>query len=137
MNAVLDTLILGLPVFLGHFGTALLMLIAGIVLYLFVTPINEYRLIKDGNLSAALTLGAATLGIALPLGAALGSSINVWDIVLWGSIAIILQISVFFSVDMILSNLSARIKRNELSAAVVVSATKLSIAALNAAAISY
>ena len=60
-----------------------------------------------------------------------------WDIVLWGSIAIILQISVFFSVDMILSNLSARIKRNELSAAVVVSATKLSIAALNAAAISY
>ena len=55
MNAVLDTLILGLPVFLGHFGTALLMLIAGIVLYLFVTPINEYHLIKDGNLSAALT----------------------------------------------------------------------------------
>ena len=49
MEGVLQTLFLGLPVFLGHFGVALLMLGIGVVLYLLITPVNEYRLIKEGN----------------------------------------------------------------------------------------
>ncbi len=90
MEGVLQTLFLGLPVFLGHFGVALLMLGIGVVLYLLITPVNEYRLIKEGNTSAALTLGAAMLGISISLGAALAGSVNLWDIVIWGSVAILL-----------------------------------------------
>ena len=80
MQGILDTLYSGLPILLGHFSIAILMLGLGIVLYLVITPVNEYRLIQQGNQAAALTLGSAMLGITLPLAAALGSSINFWDI---------------------------------------------------------
>ena len=137
MEGGLQTLFLGLPVFLGHFGVALLMLGIGVVLYLLITPVNEYRLIKEGNTSAALTLGAAMLGISISLSAALAGSVNLWDIVIWGSVAILLQLAVFFLVDRILSDLAQRIKANEMSAALILASTKLSIALLNAAAMSY
>lgn len=137
MEGVLQTLFLGLPVFLGHFGVALLMLGIGVVLYLLITPVNEYRLIKEGNTSAALTLGAAMLGISISLGAALAGSVNLWDIVIWGSVAILLQLAVFFLVDRVLSNLAHRIRADEMSAALILASTKLSIALLNAAAIGY
>jgi putative membrane protein len=113
------------------------MLGLGIVLYLVITPVNEYRLIQQGNQAAALTLGSAMLGITLPLAAALGSSINFWDIVIWGSVAIILQLLVFFLLDLILRGLAERIKNEEMSAALILGATKLSVALLNAAAIGY
>ena len=137
MQGILETLYLGLPILLSHFGIALLMLAIGIVLYLVITPVNEYQLIKEGNQAAAVTLGAAMLGITLPLAAALGGSINIWDIVVWGSVAIALQLLVFFLVDRILSGLADRIRSNEISAALILGATKLSIALLNAAAIGY
>ena len=137
MEGVLQTLFLGLPVFLGHFGVALLMLCIGVVLYLLITPVNEYRLIKEGNTSAALTLGAAMLGISISLGAALAGSVNLWDIVIWGSVAILLQLAVFFLVDRVLSDLAHRIRADEMSAALILASTKLSIALLNAAAIGY
>ena len=137
MEGVLQTLFLGLPVFLGHFGVALLMLGIGVVLYLLITPVNEYRLIKEGNTSAALTLGAAMLGISISLGAALVGSVNLWDIVIWGSVAILLQLAVFFLVDRVLSDLAHRIRADEMSAALILASTKLSIALLNAAAIGY
>ena len=137
MEGVLQTLFLGLPVFLGHFAVALLMLGIGVVLYLLITPVNEYRLIKEGNTSAALTLGAAMLGISISLGAALAGSVNLWDIVIWGSVAILLQLAVFFLVDRVLSDLAHRIRADEMSAALILASTKLSIALLNAAAIGY
>lgn len=137
MEGVLQTLFLGLPVFLGHFSVALLMLGIGVVLYLLITPVNEYRLIKEGNTSAALTLGAAMLGISISLGAALAGSVNLWDIVIWGSVAILLQLAVFFLVDRVLSDLAHRIRADEMSAALILASTKLSIALLNAAAIGY
>ena len=137
MEGVLQTLFLGLPVFLGYFGVALLMLGIGVVLYLLITPVNEYRLIKEGNTSAALTLGAAMLGISISLGAALAGSVNLWDIVIWGSVAILLQLAVFFLVDRVLSDLAHRIRADEMSAALILASTKLSIALLNAAAIGY
>ena len=137
MEGVLQTLFLGLPVFLGHFGVALLMLGIGVVLYLLITPVNEYRLIKEGNTSAALTLGAAMLGISISLGAALAGRVNLWDIVIWGSVAILLQLAVFFLVDRVLSDLAHRIRADEMSAALILASTKLSIALLNAAAIGY
>ena len=137
MEGVLQTLFLGLPVFLGHFGVALLMLGIGVVLYLLITPVKEYCLIKEGNTSAALTLGAAMLGISISLGAALAGSVNLWDIVIWGSVAILLQLAVFFLVDRVLSDLAHRIRADEMSAALILASTKLSIALLNAAAIGY
>ena len=102
MDAVITSLYNGLPIFMLHGGAAILMLIAGAFIYSKITPWNELELIMEGNTAAAVSLSGAILGIAIPLAAALSSSISIWEIVVWGSVAIILQITVFLILDLVL-----------------------------------
>ena len=68
-----------------HGGTAILMLIVGAFIYSKITPWNELDLIMEGNTAAAVSFSGAILGIAIPLAAALSSSISIWEIVVWES----------------------------------------------------
>ena len=75
MDAVITSLYNGLPIFMLHGGTAILMLIVGAFIYSKITPWNELDLIMEGNTAAAVSFSGAILGIAIPLAAALSSSI--------------------------------------------------------------
>ena len=75
MDAVITSLYNGLPIFMLHGGTAILMLIAGAFIYSKITPWNELELIMEGNTAAAVSLSGAILGIAIPLAAALSLSL--------------------------------------------------------------
>ena len=74
MDAVITSLYNGLPIFMLHGGTAILMLIVGAFIYSKITPWNELDLIMEGNTAAAVSFSGAILGIAIPLAAALSSS---------------------------------------------------------------
>ena len=118
-----------------HGGTAILMLIVGAFIYSKITPWNELDLIMQGNTAAAVSLSGAILGIAIPLAAALSSSISIWEIVVWGSVAIILQITVFLILDLVLPNLSEQIKANKIAAGIFIASNKIALALMNAAAV--
>lgn len=137
---MLETLIANawksLPVFLTHFGTALGMLVIGVIVYLRITPAHETRLIKEGNVAAAVAFGAALLGLAIPLAFCLKASVNVLDIVVWGIVALVLQLGAYLAVALIFRDLEARLKQGDMAAAVSLGATNLGIAVLNAAAVS-
>lgn len=137
---MLETLIANawksLPVFLTHFGTALGMLVIGVIVYLRITPAHETRLIKEGNVAAAVAFGAALLGLAIPLAFCLKASVNVLDIVVWGVVALVLQLCAYLGVALIFRDLEARLKQGDMAAAVSLGATNLGIAVLNAAAVS-
>ena len=135
MDAVITSLYNGLPIFMLHGGTAILMLIAGAFIYSKVTPWNELDLIMEGNTAAAVSFSGAILGIAIPLAAALSSSISIWEIVVWGSVAIILQITVFLILDLVLPNLSEQIKANKIAAGIFIASNKIALALMNAAAV--
>ena len=135
MDAVITSLYNGLPIFLLHGGTAILMLIVGAFIYSKITPWNELDLIKEGNTAAAVSFSGAILGIAIPLAAALSSSISIWEIVVWGSVAIILQITVFLILDLVLPNLSEQIKANKIAAGIFIASNKIALALMNAAAV--
>ena len=135
MDAVITSLYNGLPIFMLHGGTAILMLIVGAFIYSKTTPWNELDLIMEGNTAAAVSFSGAILGIAIPLAAALSSSISIWEIVVWGSVAIILQITVFLILDLVLPNLSEQIKANKIAAGIFIASNKIALALMNAAAV--
>lgn len=136
MEEALLTLWNGLPVFLVHSAVSLAMLMAGVFIYTRITSHDEVALIREGNVVAALSLGGVIIGLALPLAFSLASSISVWDIVLWGVIALVFQLVAFRLVDLMLKDLSRRIEAGEMGAAVLLVSVKLATAAINAAAIS-
>ena len=135
MDAVITSLYNGLPIFMLHGGTAILMLIVGAFIYSKITPWNELDLIMQGNTAAAVSFSGAILGIAIPLAAALSSSISIWEIVVWGSVAIILQITVFLILDLVLPNLSEQIKADKIAAGIFIASNKIALALMNAAAV--
>lgn len=125
----------GLPVFLAHSATSLVILLVGIFLYMRITRHDEITLIRSGNVAAALSLGGAVVGLSVPLAFSLAASVSIWDLVFWGVVALALQLVAFRLVDFFLKDLSRRIEDGEMGAATLLVAFKLGTAFINAAAI--
>ncbi|WP_253343835.1 DUF350 domain-containing protein [Sphingobium sp. OAS761] len=132
---VIQSLLAGLPILLLHLASATLVWLGALALYMWITPHDEFALIRAGNEAAAISLGGAAIGLAAPLGFCLAGSVNVWDVLIWGSVTLVLQLIAFRAVDLLLGTLPARIEANERSAAIFLAMTKLAIACLTAAAV--
>lgn len=136
MNEAILALWAGLPVFMIHSAISLVILLVGVSIYMWSTKHDELALIRSGNSAAALSLGGAIVGLSLPLAFSLAASVSLWDLVLWGFVALILQLVAFRLADFFLKDISARIEANEIGAAVFLVSIKLATAFINAAAIS-
>ncbi len=136
MDAVIQSFLSGLPILLLHFVLTLLMLGAGAVIYHMVTPYHEVDLIKEGNLAAAVSFGGVLVGMAIPLAVNMAGGVNAFDILIFGALAIALQLLAYRITDLVLKDLPARISAGEVSAAITLVAIKLSISVINAAAVS-
>ena len=104
------------------------------IIYQWVTPYDEGKLIREGNLAAALTLGGALVGYVLPLASALSHTVSLVEFCAWATLAGIIQIAVFTLIRMVvMRDLTARIERGETSAGVYMASISLAVGALNAA----
>ena len=65
--------------------------------YLRITPAEELRLIKNGNLACALSFGGALVGFCLTLASSIAHSVSFVDFILWGLAAAVIQILVYFA----------------------------------------
>jgi putative membrane protein len=135
VESVLQSLLFGLPVLVMHFAVTTVMLIVGIRVYTRITPLDEFRLIREGNIAAAVSLSGACLGLAIPLAFCMAASVNTVDIVLWGVAAIAIQLIGFRVTDWLLKELPSRIEAGEMGPAILLVGIKMSIAVINAAAI--
>ena len=133
---ILQSVKSGLPFLISHFIISIGIFLLGLWVYMLVTPMNELTLIRSGNIAASISLFGACIGIAIPLAVCLASSVNAVDIMVWGSIAVILQLVCFKVVDMFLKDLPKRIIEGEVAVSIVLVSFKISIAILNAAALS-
>jgi putative membrane protein len=111
------------------------MLLIGVTIYHFVTPYHELRLIRNGNTAAALSISGAIIGLAIPLAICMATSVNVWDIVIWGIVTLLIQILAYRIGDALLKDLPTRIENGEMGAAILVVSIKLAISFINAAAV--
>jgi putative membrane protein len=123
----------GLPSFLSYFAIAILLLLLFGFVYTRLTAHDEFELIRHGKPAAAIALGGSLLAFALPLCSAIVHSVSLVDFVIWGVIAMVIQIATFFGVRVFVTNLSQRITNNEVSAGLFVALASLSVGAINAA----
>jgi putative membrane protein len=135
MEPVLQSLLAGLPVLLLHFGVTVAMLALGVTIYIWLTPYPEIALIRQGNTAAAVSMSGAVLGLALPLAICLASSVNVYDIIVWGVVTLMVQLIAYRVMDLLLRELPKRIENDEIGPALLLVAVKIGVAAINAAAI--
>src|SRR5207247_10429932 len=99
----------GLPAFLVYFCTAIVAVVAYLLVYTRVTPHNEFQLIRDNDPAAAIALGLSLLGFVLPVVSAIAHAANVWDCLLWRASALVVQIAVYYISKTPVPNLAARI----------------------------
>lgn len=135
-NSVVNSLWAGLPDLLGQYLTTAIIYAVGIWAYMRLTPYHELKLVRQGNLAAAITLAGALIGLALPLGATLAHSINILDIALWGAISAALQALSFGLASLVLRDMPAAVERGDMATAVVVASVQIGVGILNAGAMS-
>lgn len=135
MDPVIQSFLAGFPVLLLHFAVTLGMLGIGVTIYQFVTPYHELRLIRSGNTAAAVTVSGAIIGLAIPLAICMATSVNIWDIVIWGIVTLLIQILAYRIGDALLKDAPTRIENGEMGAAILIVSIKLAISFINAAAV--
>ena len=135
MDAVIQSFLSGFPVLIGHFFLTLAFLAIGVAVYIMITPVREVTLIRQDNRAAATSLGGAVVAMAIPLASAMASSVNALDIIVYGVVALGLQLACDVAAGLILRNLSARIAKDEMAAAITLVSIKLGVSVINAAAL--
>jgi len=127
------TSLANLPAFLGYFVSALVLLAAFIVIYGWLTPLDEWKLVHEGNTAAAVSLIGAALGFALPLATAIIRSANLADMVVWAGVALVLQLACFFVLRLLIRNLADEIASNHIGAATILAGASVTLGVINAA----
>ena len=133
-SAILDALGSGLPVLLLQFLLVLALLVAGIFIYMAVTPFHERELLRDGNPAGATVLGGALVALAIPLAALLATTGAFLDILVWGVVAVLLQLLTVAILLHLLRGMRASIEAGQVAAAIPLVAAQIAIGLLNAAA---
>ena len=127
----------GLPAFLSNFAAAIGLLALFLLIYILITPYREIALIREGNPAAAASLSGAILGFVLPLASAIAHSVGLLDMAVWGSIALVVQLLVYFAARSLLPDLARDIPAGKVATGVFLGALSLAIGALNAACMTY
>ena len=107
MNPILHTLQIGLPVLLTQLGVTLVLLGVGSACYIAVTPFQEMRLIRAGNTAAGIVLAGTLVALAIPLATTLATSLVTLDILLWGLVALVIQLLTFIVAATLIRGLRA------------------------------
>ena len=102
-------------------------------IYTRITPHKEFELIRSGNVAAAIALGGAVIGFAIPASNVIAYSISLLDFVVWAVIAAFVQLLAFLMTSLVLKGTSERIKKGEIAAGIYVAAVAISVGMLNAA----
>ena len=112
-------------------GIAMTVVFAAV--YLRITPVEELRLIKNGNLACALAFGGALVGFCLTLASSIAHSVSFIDFILWALAAAVIQIFVYFAATMMIKGATAELIGNNVAVGTLFGAVSISIGILNAA----
>ena len=134
MSPEIQAFTTGFPTTLLHAGVTLLILVLGAGVYILLTPHKEIRLIREGNVAAAVSLAGVMVGLSIPLAVSLNASTSMVEIGLWGAATIAVQLLAFRLVDLVLHGLPKRIADGEMAAAALLVGAKLATAVILAAA---
>ncbi len=119
--------------FLLFFVVAAVLTVVFVLIYTRVTRHNEIALIKKNSAAAAAAFSGSLIGFALPLASTMINSVTVLEMVLWGVVALIVQVLVYLLIRLPMPRISKRIEDNEVAAGVWLGGWSVVAGILNAA----
>jgi putative membrane protein len=125
------------PLFFAYFGAGLVLFLIFAWVYAHVTPYEEMKLIREGNTAAAISYSGAILGFVLPLGSAIAHSIGISDMVMWGVIALAIQVGVYMVISRLIPNLAEDIPAGKTASATLLAVLSLSMGILSATCLTW
>jgi len=136
MTAALDSLANGFPWLIFYLLVVTAIYLAGLFIYVKLTPHKELELVQEGNMAAAVSFSALVISLALPLAACLIKKFGLIDVAMWGTLSLFLQLFLFRLTDAIFKGMPQRIVDDEVPAATVLAAFKIAGSIILAFAIS-
>ncbi len=133
MNEQLVTFFTNLSEFFLFIVVAAVLVLFFIFVYRRVTRHDEIALIKKNSTAAAIAFSGSLIGFALPLASTMINSVNVVEVVLWGAIALIVQVLVYLLIRLPMPRISERIEADEVAAGIWLGACSVVGGILNAA----
>ncbi len=124
----------GIVAHLVHLGIAAAAVLVFVAIYVTVTPHREFRLIRQGNSAAAISLGGAILGYTIPLAKAVSQSESILDMLIWSGVALLAQLAAYGISRLILPELSAHVDEGKTASSIFMAAIAVAIGLLNSAA---
>jgi len=134
LAAVLAALGHGLPMLIVQVVACAGLLAIGVAIYVRLTPFRERELVAGGNAAAGTVLAGAILALAIPLAAMLATSGTLLDVLVWGAVALVLQLLTLGVVALAMRNLRGMIEGGNVAAAITLAGAQIAVALLNAAA---
>ena len=128
------TSLAALPAFLAHFLAGLALLGAAFLVFTRITPHDEIGLVRQGNACAAVALGGAIIGAALPVSAAISHSANLLDAMVWSVVALLAQLAAFGVTVLVLPEWKRAMEDGQMATAVMKATVAVAVGLLNAAA---
>jgi putative membrane protein len=129
---VLQSLV-GLPAFLAYFCVSAVAVVVYLLIYTRITPHNEFELMRSNVPGAAIALGLSLLGFAMPVASAVAHAANIVDCAIWSLIGLGVQVIAYYVARIPLPDLSDRIARGELGAAIWLGLASVTAGLLSAA----
>ena len=127
----------GIDEFLVYLAASLLLLAIFVCIYIWITPYRELALIRQGNAAAAASLSGTVLGFAIPLSNAIAQSVNIAEMAMWGIVALVVQILVFFVVTRLIPDIGRHIPEGRIASGIFLGAISLATGLLNSACMTY
>lgn len=124
--------------FAAYLGTALALWLATMTVYLWITPYPELKLVREGNLAAALTLSGTATGLALPLASLAEHAVSLADMAAWSVLALAVQLLLWVLIRLALfRDLARDITAGKHSVGLVVGTLSAMLGVINAACLTY
>jgi putative membrane protein len=127
----------GIPNFFLYTAIGVTLSFVFTVIYVRITGHDEVRLIREGNASAALALGGSLIGFAMPMSKAIAQASTVPDCILWGVMALSVQLLAYALARMLIPDLSKKIEMNTMATAIVLASISVVAGLLNSASMTY
>jgi putative membrane protein len=130
-----DPVISYLPAFAGFFVTAIVLMLAFLAIYVAITPYSELALIRAGNEAAAVSLGGAVIGFALPIAVSVAVSHSLYAMIGWGVVASVVQLLAFVAARLAMPRLNESIAQGKLASGIFIASLAIGVGILNAGCI--
>lgn len=136
-EAALSTLV-NFPDYAIFIGISLLLLVTSAAIFSLLTPYNELKLIKNGNVGAGVAYAGNILGIALVINSISYSTHDPLELLIWSTVGLVIQLAAFYALTLVLPDIFKRISDENSCVAhgAMVAGVSVSVALLNSGALS-